>query len=246
MDALLQAVAAVAQEAAVAIMRVRGDGFSVVRKADQSPVTEADMAAHHVIAAGLSALRPDIPLVSEENVEQPAAAARWWCVDPLDGTRSFARGEGEFTVNIALVEDGAAVLGVIACPLDGSCYAGGRGLGAWRMYAGGMWEPIAVRTAATPKRAIIGSHHVSQRMRILLEAWRVREVQVMSSARKFCVVAEGGVDVYPRFAPTYEWDTAAGQALVEAAGGHMTTMEGGPFTYGKPSFANGGFVVSCV
>lgn len=244
MDALLQAVAAVAQEAAVAIMRVRGDGFSVARKADASPVTEADMAAHHVIAAGLVRLAPDIPLVSEENVEQPAAAARWWCVDPLDGTRSFARGEGEFTVNIALVENGVAVLGVIACPLDGSCYAGGHGLGAWRMYAGGMWEPIAVSTAATPKRAIIGSHHVSQRMKMLLEAWQVREVQVMSSARKFCVVAEGGADVYPRFAPTYEWDTAAGQALVEAAGGHMTTMEGGPFVYGKTAFANGGFVVS--
>lgn len=243
MDAFLLSVADVAMRASDAIMEVKREGFRITRKQDESPVTEADMRAHHSIAKGLYALAPDIPLISEENEIHPALDARWWCVDPLDGTRSFARGEGEFTVNIALIENDIPVLGVIACPLDGCCYAGVPGSGAWRT-RDGIWQPIRVSgRSVSGGRALIGSHHVSGRMQHLLREWQVAQVDAMSSARKFCVVAEGGVDVYPRFAPTYEWDTAAGQALVEAAGGRMTTMEGAPFRYNKPDFANGGFIV---
>lgn len=242
MDVFLQSVAQIAQDAARAIMRVRDAGFMVQRKQDASPVTEADMAAHGIVVVGLSALTPEIPVISEENETHPATQGRFWCVDPLDGTRSFARGEGEFTVNIALVEQGVATLGIIACPLDGSCYAGAAGKGAWRM-RGGAWTPIhASGRAAQGGRAIIGSHHISAQMRTLLGTLRVSGYDAMSSARKFCVLAEGGADVYPRFAPTYEWDTAAGQALLDAAGGHMTTMEGGIFRYNKPDYANGSFI----
>lgn len=242
MDRFLQSVADIAMRASETILAVKMGGFSVAHKEDASPVTEADMASHRVIIDGLRALAPEVPVVSEENEVHPALGARWWCVDPLDGTRSFARGEGEFTVNIALMEGDAPVLGVIACPLDGSCYAGAAGHGAWRKRQDGEWEPIAVSGGAG-KRAIVGSHYLSKRMKILLEALRVTQVRAMSSARKFCVVAEGGVDVYPRFARTFEWDTAAGQALIEAAGGRMETLEGAPFRYGKPTFENGGFIV---
>lgn len=224
-------------------MEVKREGFRITRKQDESPVTEADMRAHHSIAHGLHTLAPDIPLISEENETHPPRGVCWWCVDPLDGTRSFARGEGEFTVNIALIENDMPVLGVIACPLDGWCYAGVPGSGAWRM-RDGVWQPIRVSgKPVSGGRALIGSHYASGRMQHLLREWGITQVDAMSSARKFCVVAEGGVDVYPRFAPTYEWDTAAGQALVEAAGGRMTTLEGAPFRYNKPDFANGGFIV---
>ncbi len=240
MDDTLLAIAALALKAAHAIMDVKARGFAVVRKLDASPVTDADMAAHAVIMEGLQKLTPDVPIISEENAVQPEAGAQFWCVDPLDGTRSFARGQGEFTVNIALVENGCAMLGVIACPLDGSCYAGRVGAGAWRMRVGGAWERISV--SGNAEKAIIGSHYVSARMKELLATLHITQVEAMSSARKFCVVAEGAADVYPRFAPTYEWDTAAGQALVEAAGGRMTTLEGAPFVYGKMRYENGEFI----
>jgi 3'(2'), 5'-bisphosphate nucleotidase len=227
-------------------MQIREGGFSVQHKADESPLTDADLAAHRIISEGLLAWDSSIPVISEENAAHPDTNERFWCVDPLDGTRSFARGYGEFTVNIALIEGAAPRYGVIACPLDGNCYAGDAEHGSWRKYAAGMWEPLPMAKVSVemPRRAIIGSHHVSARMKQLLAQHQISHVQSMTSARKFCVLAEGGADIYPRFAPTYEWDTAAGHALLLGVGGQMCTIDGADFLYGKPGFINGGFIAA--
>lgn len=244
-DFLMQ-VAAIAAQAGAAIRVALAGELVVARKEDASPVTNADHAAHDVIFAALAALTPDIPVISEEDAEHPAVDARFWCVDPLDGTRSVLEGRGEYTVNIALVEKGQAVLGVLFCPTDGTCYAGEPGQGAFKCLEGGVWQPIRVAAPhAGRKRAIVGARDASQlgaRMTGLLEQRDAQAVMFMSSARKFGVLAEGLVDMYPRFARTFEWDTAAGQAIVEAAGGMMSTMEGARFAYGKDGFENGPFM----
>jgi 3'(2'), 5'-bisphosphate nucleotidase len=242
-------VARIAEEAGEAIMRVLGQ-LSVTYKDDKSPVTNADHAAHAVIGLGLAKLAPEIPMISEENIEHPVITDRFWCVDPLDGTRSVLEGKGEFVVSIGLVENGSPVFGVIYCPLDGVCYAGEGGVGAWKKEAMSSedreWKAIHVATQHKGKRrAIVGARDarsVGRRMHALLAKMDAEAVMFMSSARKFGVVAEGLVDVYPRFMRTYEWDTAAGQAIVEAAGGSMKTMEGGGFLYGKLGFENGPFI----
>lgn len=242
----LTQVAAIAAQAGEAIRVALAGELVVVRKEDASPVTNADHAAHDVIFAALAMLTPDIPVISEENAEHPAVESRFWCVDPLDGTRSVLEGRGEYTVNIALVEKGRAVLGVLFCPTDGTCYAGEPGRGAFKRVEGGIWQPIRVAAPhAGKKLAIVGARDASQvgaRMAGLLQRLDAQAVMFMSSARKFGVLAEGLVDIYPRFARTFEWDTAAGQAIVEAAGGTMHRMEGGVFAYGKAGFENGPFI----
>lgn len=241
----LREAALLAEEAGVAIMRVLGAQVTVAYKEDRSPVTNADHTAHAVIAAGLSRMG-DIPVISEENATHPAYGDAFWCVDPLDGTRSVLEGKGEFTVNIALVEKGVPMLGVLYCPLDGTCYAGEVGVGAWKKVKDGVWEPIHVAMQhGGKKRAIVGARDaksIGQRMTALLAGMDAEAVMFMSSARKFGVLAEGLVDMYPRFMRTYEWDTAAGEAIVVAAGGRMATMEGKAMVYGKEGFENGAFV----
>jgi 3'(2'), 5'-bisphosphate nucleotidase len=246
MHSLLELMVQLALSASDAIMQIRQDGFSVQHKSDESPLTDADLTAHRIISEGLMAWDSSIPIISEENAVHPDTTDRFWCVDPLDGTRSFACGQGEFTVNIALIEHALPRYGVIACPLDGSCYAGDAAAGTWRKYSGLAWErlPMAKASGEAMRRAIIGSQHVGQRMKELLTQHQVGHVQSMTSARKFCVLAEGGADIYPRFAPTYEWDTAAGHALVLGVGGKMRTIDGGDFLYGKAGFINGGFIAT--
>lgn len=214
-------------------------------KQDKSPLTEADLAAHRLIDEALKKIAPSIPVVSEENAAHPDLEGkdRFWLVDPLDGTKSFVRGTGEFTVNIALVENRLPVLGVIGLPRSGAVYAGMAGEGAFREWREGKRESIRCR--AVPKEgvsAVVSHAHRSAAEDEFLKRFRVTSRMNEASASKFCRVAEGAADIYPRMGPTMEWDTAAGHAIVEAAGGRVELPDGNPLLYGKAGFRNPHFV----
>lgn len=241
-DIIWQDIAAIALDAAREITRLSAQKKMVQQKADLSPVTRADKAAHQLIVKALMQRYPAYAVISEEAKTQPALTPYWFCVDPLDGTRSYIRGTGEYTVNIALIRGDMPVMGVIACPLDEACYAAVVGEGIWRKREEEDWQPLNPVHSNKKKRAILSSATLSARMQEWLDAHGVRELNHMSSARKFCVLAEGGAQLYPRFGTTMEWDTAAGHALLREVGGDIVTMEGEPLRYGKPNFTNGGFV----
>ncbi|MFZ5579511.1 MAG: 3'(2'),5'-bisphosphate nucleotidase CysQ [Pseudomonadota bacterium] len=248
--ALFEAARQIALEAGKAIMRVYAGDFEVVAKHDHSPVTEADLAAHRLIEDGLRALTPAYPVLSEEGSDIPFETrrgwARYWLVDPLDGTREFVRRNGEFTVNIALIEHGEAVLGVVHAPALGLTYGALRGGGAWKWRTeGDAPERIRVRSpAARPLRVAVSRSHGHERIRAYLEALGAHEPILMGSALKSCLVAEGAADLYPRLGPTSEWDTAAAQSVVEEAGGHFTDAKGHRLRYNfKESLLNPEFFV---
>ncbi|MFN3311218.1 MAG: 3'(2'),5'-bisphosphate nucleotidase CysQ, partial [Thermomonas sp.] len=222
-EALREGVIGIAQRAAAAILAVYEGEFAVQHKDDRSPLTAADLAAHRCIVEGLQALTPGIPVLSEESrAIDIAERRRWrrlWVVDPLDGTREFVKRNGEFTINIALVEDGVAVFGLIQQPVTGALWHGAPGRGAFRREDAAD-RPIHARIpAAAPLRIAASRSHRDARTQALLDALPGSEVVGCGSALKFCRIAEGAIDLYPRFGPTSEWDTAAGQAIVEAAGG---------------------------
>ncbi|HKS13022.1 MAG TPA: 3'(2'),5'-bisphosphate nucleotidase CysQ [Pseudomonas sp.] len=231
-----------ARQAGEAILPFWRAGVAVTAKADDSPVTAADLAAHEVIVQGLQALAPQIPVLSEEDagiaLAERQAWQRWWLVDPLDGTKEFIAGSEEFTVNIALIEAGEVVFGVVAMPTSGRCYFGGRGLGAWREEAGLPAEPVQVRSApaAGARFTVVASRrHSSPQQEALLgglgRAVGELELANIGSSLKFCLLAEGAADCYPRLAPTSQWDTAAAQGVVEGAGGEVVTLDGQPLRY---------------
>jgi len=239
---LIPHVVELARRAGAAILPFWRADVDVLTKADASPVTAADLAAHQVIAEGLQALAPDIPVLSEEDCdippEQRQAWQRWWLVDPLDGTKEFIAGTEEFTVNIALIEQGRVVFGVVAMPVNGRCYYGGQGIGAWRADAAGVAEPIQVRLAppAGESFTVVASrrHSSPQQERLLAglgEALGALELVNIGSSLKFCLLAEGTADCYPRLAPTSQWDTAAAQGVLEGAGGEVLGLEGTAFVY---------------
>ncbi len=245
---LREGVIALAREAAAAILEVYEGAFDVERKADASPLTAADLAAHRCIVAGLARLAPDIPVLSEEAADETPAAARraWrrlWLVDPLDGTREFVKRNGEFTVNIALIDEGVSVFGVIQAPVTGQLWHAQLGRGAFRR-DGGADTPIGVRApAAPPLRVAASRSHRDLRTEALMA--RIGEVETIAlgSSLKFCRLAEGGMDVYPRFGPTSEWDTAAGQCILEAAGGRVIDPKGRPLRYNqRDTILNGDFL----
>jgi len=247
-DALLDLALRLAEQAAAAITAVRAAGFAVERKSDRSPVTEADRIAEALIVEGLRAATPAIPVIAEEEVEAGTAPAepgrRFWLVDPLDGTREFAAGRDNFTVNLGLVEEGRAVLGAVALPATGEVFWGRLGAGAFKRDAAGT-RPIAVRAAPPEGLTVMGSRHYRDdpRMDRFLAGRKVARLVSIGSAEKFCRLAEGSADLYPRFGRTMEWDTAGPQAVLEAAGGTVRLLEGGgPLTYGKPGWENPGFV----
>ncbi|MDR0279638.1 MAG: 3'(2'),5'-bisphosphate nucleotidase CysQ [Paucimonas sp.] len=239
---LMPQVVDLARRAGTAILPFWRAGVEVVTKADESPVTAADLAAHKVIAEGLKALAPEIPVLSEEDcdipLEQRQAWQRWWLVDPLDGTKEFIAGTDEFTVNIALIEQGRVVFGVVAMPVNGRCYYGGQGIGAWRAEADGSAEPIQVRLAppAGESFTVVASrrHSSPEQERLLAglgEALGELELANIGSSLKFCLLAEGAADCYPRLAPTSQWDTAAAQGVLEGAGGEVLGLDGEAFVY---------------
>jgi 3'(2'), 5'-bisphosphate nucleotidase len=229
------------------VMRVYADPFEVVQKEDRTPVTEADLASERAIIAILSAAVPDIPIVSEETVPDQgfsSPAARFWCVDPLDGTKEFIVRNGEFSVLIALIEHGIPVLGVVHGPAAGVTYvAHGPGT-AMRRRGGGDFAPIRAR-APSPEGIVVvhsRSHENSRRLAEYFQNRPVIERKQCGSALKFGLLAAGEADFYPRFGTTMEWDTAAGQAVLEAAGGHVFGLDGARLSYGKPGLKNDGFV----
>ncbi len=237
--------AAIAEEAGKAILAVYGSA-SATAKADGSPVTEADLAAHKVILAGLARDCPHIPVVSEEDAAHraPDPAETFILVDPLDGTREFLSRNGEFTVNIALIEGGCPVVGVVLAPALGRLWAGAVGEGAWTKAVGeAAWQRIGCRhPEADGVVAVASRSHRDEATEAFLADQPVAGLRSVGSSLKFCLVAAGEADVYPRFGPTMEWDTAAGQAVLDAAGGQVLAPDGTPFRYGKAGWRNGPFI----
>jgi 3'(2'), 5'-bisphosphate nucleotidase len=241
LDTLLQTLIDAALEAGGEIARIYAAGCEAEEKADGSPVTRADREAEAIILARLAVAWPDIPVLAEEEAYAgriPELGRRFFCVDPLDGTRGFVARNGEFTVNIALVENGAPVAGVIYAPDPRLLYYGARGEGAFRVR--GLGSPERVRPRTRPARLIaVGSRsHASHGTADKSAHLDIAEFVASSSSLKFCLVAEGSADVYPRHGRTMEWDTAAGQAILEAAGGRVLALdeagrETGPLVYAK-------------
>ncbi len=235
-EALLAGVKQVAYEAGRVIMEVYERGFSVEEKPDNTPVTEADLAAHSVIEKGLRALTPDIPILSEECKPRPFnERARWpcyWLVDPLDGTREFIRRNGEFSVNIALIEGHRSVVGTIYGPVVGCLYYAAKGMGAFKKSGIDDVRPIHVRETCPEKVVIAGSRsHYGEEFKQFISHLHDYDILPMGSALKSCLVAEGKADLYARLGPTSEWDTAAAQIIVEEAGGLITDTRMQPLRY---------------
>lgn len=235
-SSLLPALVRLAREASAAILDVYGQPVDVTRKADSSPLTVADLRSHHIIVNGLRSLTPDWPVLSEEDSNIAFDVRKhwthYWLVDPLDGTKEFLSRNGEFTVNIALIEHHTPVLGVVAVPVTDTIYTGALDTGAFRQTGSETPRAIRVRSPAASPLRIVGSrsHDTGELDRYLPQLGAYTLVRTGSSL-KFCLVAEGSADLYPRFGPTSEWDTAAAHAVVTAAGGRVTRLDGSPLEY---------------
>jgi 3'(2'), 5'-bisphosphate nucleotidase len=242
-EAIMQIYAELQQKGALA------SEVGVAHKDDGSPLTRADLAAHRIIAARLAALTPEVPVVSEEDslsMRHRLPSGEFWLIDPLDGTKEFLAQNGQFTVNIALVRDGRSVFGVVLAPALLEAYWGGDGLGAMRKKEG-RTEPIRVarpRGNGWRPRVLASKSHMNAETVAFIERLGAHELVQAGSSLKFCRLAEGAADLYPRLGPTCEWDTAAAQAIVEAAGGHVTRLDGAPLRYGKPEVLNPHFVAA--
>ena len=242
---LLERLLPVARAAGEEILRVYATDFEVRDKTDASPVTEADERAEALILPELAALTPDVPTVSEEAASRgvvPEAGSRFWLVDPLDGTKEFVSRNGEFTVNIALVEEGRPVLGVVFVPARDRLYAGAVGVGAFAEDRGR--REITCRRPPAEGLTVVSSrsHGDPEALASFLDGRSVAAEVTAGSSLKFCLVAAGDADLYPRLGRTMEWDTAAGHAVVSAAGGRVSAVSGGELGYGKPGFENPHFV----
>jgi len=232
----------IAHAAGKAIMQIYASAFDVRSKDDASPVTLADEQAEAIIIAGLRALTPDIPIVAEESVHSgvtPRVGDRFWLVDPLDGTREFIKRNGEFTVNIALIESGTPTIGVVFAPAHNELYAVEPGTAPFIEDHNGR-RPIACRTPPPEGLTVLTSRSADRCTAIesLLRNYTVAKRVQVGSSLKLCQIAAGAADFYPRIGRTMEWDIAAGQAILVAAGGRVTTLDGAPLTYGKPHFEN--------
>lgn len=241
-QSLLDAVERIAREAADVIMHVYTRDFSVEKKVDQSPLTEADKAAHMVIMQGLQQLPTQLPILSEEDVEsfsgpETDIKGRYWLVDPLDGTKEFIKRNGEFTVNIALIQEGQPVLGVVLAPALELGYVAAEGLGAFKIVATGQRHAIRVagKPSVTHAWRVVGSRsHPSPDLAVWLDKLGKHEMRPMGSSLKLCLVAEGEADIYPRLGPTCLWDTAAAHAVLRQAGGRLETLDGIELNYLDP------------
>ncbi len=233
---LLEPVVKIARQAGQKILEIYESDLDIEIKADNSPLTAADRAAHLCICEGLAQLTPDIPVWSEESAtipyEERAGWDEFWLVDPLDGTREFIKRNGEFTVNIALIQEHEPVLGVVHVPVLDQDYFACRGKGAFLQSAGARAHRISVaEQAETPVRVVGSRSHRGQSLEAYLEELGEHRMVPMGSSLKLCLVAEGKADVYPRLGPTSEWDTAAAQAVVECAGGKVVNLSGQPIRY---------------
>ncbi len=245
--ALLDALVVASRAAGAEILKLVAAGFEVEHKGDLSPVTVCDRAAEQVILVALADAAPGVPVIAEEEVAEgriPAHGDTYFLVDPLDGTKEFVRGGTDYTVNIGLIRDGQPALGVVYQPSLDLLWAGIVGGGAYKE-VGGKRFPIATRTSAQRPTAVASKSHFSQPTADYLAAVNAGDDYVsVGSSLKFCIVAEGGADVYPRVSPTAEWDTAAGHAVLLAAGGRVDGLDGAALQYGKTAFLNPGFVAT--
>ena len=249
MNELLKNIELLAVKAGEAIIEIYESGdFGVDHKSDDSPLTKADLAAHQVIVAGLKGLTPEIPILSEESAsisfEERKQWHKYWLVDPLDGTKEFIKKNGEFTVNIALIDHGKSILSVVYVPVTQVSYSAAVGVGVYKK-ADGKKSSIMVMKNSRFKPTVVGSRsHMSDEVKDYLSRLGQHELVSMGSSLKFCLVAEGKADLYPRLGLTSEWDTAAAQCIVEQAGGQVVTMDGKPLMYNsKDSLLNPHFMV---
>ncbi len=248
-DIFYHPLLALAQKAGNAIMEIyKAPTQEVLHKDDASPLTRADLAAHALIWEGLTRHTPNIPIVCEENTVNLSSLDTdklFWLVDPLDGTKEFLQRNGMFTVNIALIEQGYPVYGVIYAPALNTLYWGAKGWGAWQ---GSTDNPTLLKVSAlsTPPRLLVSKNHLNQETSDFLDRFITPETLQMGSSLKFCAISAGKADIYPRFAPTSQWDTAAGQAILEGAGGHVYTGNGQRLSYGQPSPLNPSFIAASV
>ena len=249
LENLIEPIVDIAVDAGEAILEVYATEFDVQEKSDESPLTQADLASHRRIVAGLSKLTPNIPIISEEDglpeFDERRHWARYWLIDPLDGTKEFVNRNGEFTVNIALIDANRPVFGVVHVPVQDKTYIGCEGRGAELRTAGDTRVPIRVsERSASPVRVVGSRSHRGASLDAYLEELGETDMVPMGSSLKFCVVAEGRADIYPRLGPTSEWDTAAAQAVVEQAGGQVLQLDGKPLSYNeKPEILNPFFMV---
>lgn len=246
---LLPRVVALAREAGQAIMTIYSEVNPAVEyKRDNSPLTQADMASHHVILDGLTRLNPEWPVLSEESQEIPfARRSSWnyfWMVDPLDGTKEFLRRNGEFTVNIALMAGSAPILGVVYAPAIDKMYFAAKGAGAWKSDGKTVLQIMAARPENGIPHVVVSRSHRSgeEDLERFTAGAENCEFIPMGSSLKFCLVAEGAADVYPRTGPTMEWDTAAAHCILQEAGGSVSGLDGSAMIYNKPDLHNPGFV----
>lgn len=236
---LIPDVVQLAEQAGFAILTYWNNNPETQLKADNSPVTVADLAANQIIINGLRKLTPSTPILSEENsfisYDTRKTWHQWWIVDPLDGTKEFIAGNSDFTVNIALVQDGVVCFGVVFIPATKLCYIGGKSLGAWRVDSEGNKQKIKATKANPNELSIVASRrHGSMKQHLFLLALQQQTKSVLKNAGsslKFCLLAEGSADCYPRFAPTCQWDTAAAQGVLEGAGGEVFNEKGEPLNY---------------
>ena len=244
---LLEDIAVAARDAGEAILEVVRRGYNVEHKQDSSPVTEADRAAELVILAALAKAAPGVPVIAEEEVAAgriPAHRDTYFLVDPLDGTKEFVRGGDDYTVNIGLIVDGTPHVGAVFAPATNRLHGGLVGEGAWLEDLSGR-VPIQTRVPGEQLVAVASKSHFNQPTAdYLCEAAGECGYVAIGSSLKFCIVAEGRADIYPRLSPTSEWDTAAGHAVLLAAGGRVDGPDGGPLAYGKRAFLNRGFVAT--
>ena len=246
---LLDSLVPLIRQAGDAVMAVYATDFAVEGKADESPVTEADRLAEAIITSGLQRLTPEIPVVGEEAQAEGraprAVGERFWLVDPLDGTKEFIHRNGEFTVNIALIDQGSPVLGVVLAPASGDLYAGGPALGSWHAHRDEPLQPIACRKVPAEGLTVVGSrsHGDAAALDSFLQGRQVAQVRSAGSSLKLCLIAAGQADLYPRFGRTMEWDIAAGHAVLAGAGGSVDVLATSmPLGYGKPGWDNPHFV----
>lgn len=245
---MLHDVIALCREASADIREeYASDGGEVLQKSDNSPLTTADTRSHAILAAGLAALAPDIPVISEEGVvPEHAARASWtrfWLVDPLDGTKEFIHRNGQFTVNVALIENGIPTLGVVDVPVEHVTYYASLEAGAWRQREGEAPERLASQAPepGTPLVIVTSRSHGGRDAETLLPGWTVADELSTGSSLKFCVVAEGRAHVYPRLGPTMEWDVAAGDCVFRGSG--EDGLRPSPLQYNRPDLKNGSFVI---
>ena len=247
-SSILPDVIKIADEASEKVLHIYQSDFKVSYKEDRSPITAADIASHDIIVKGLRNISRDIPILSEEGAEIPWEERkkwrRFWLIDPIDGTKDFTQRTGEFTVNIAMIEDGEPVMGVVTAPALKEAFWGIKGEGAHMRDRTGRVHRIRVAEPKDTLRVVASKNHLNDETRAFIGTLGAHEIVQAGSSLKFCRIAEGHADIYPRMGPTSEWDTAAAQAVLEGAGGSVKQTYGSLVTYGKSEILNPFFVAS--